>query len=106
MNKIARAAAHGFDSQPNGAPSRHHDYRKNGIDRLNPREQIEALLTGSCIASVVQIDQDHVEVASFKRGDGRRERCDRFDLISFAFQQQPHGFKNISLVVRDKNSRG
>ena len=73
---------------------------------MNPREQIESLLTGGCIAGVIQVDEDHVEVACFERGDGRCGRCDRFDLIAFAFQQQPHGFKDISLVVRDENPRG
>ena len=106
LDKIARPAAHGFHSQADGAPGGHYDDRQNGIDGLNPREQVQAFLAGSGIARVIQIHQYDIEVARLERGDDAGRRSGGFDLVALAFEQQAEGFEYVSLVVRDKDARG
>ena len=45
LDKIPRAAAHGFDGQINARPGRHHDYRKCAIEGSQSREQIKPFLS-------------------------------------------------------------
>jgi hypothetical protein len=61
--EIAHPALHGFDSQFHRAPCRHRDHRQRFVDRLNVRQQIEALLAGGGVARVVQVDEAVVRFA-------------------------------------------
>ena len=45
LHEITRATPHGFDRHLDASPGGHHDHRKRGIDALDPREQIQPLLT-------------------------------------------------------------
>ena len=44
LNEVARAAAHGLDSQSNIAPGRHHDHRDAAIEGHDLGEQVQPFL--------------------------------------------------------------
>ena len=73
---------------------------------LNPRKQIQTFLSAGRVARVVQVHQDHVEVAGLERRDVPGGRVGGFDAEPFAFKQQTQGFQYIRLIVGDENPSG
>ena len=105
LEKIAGAATHRFHGQVDGAPGGEHDDGQAGIERLDVREQIEALFAGSGVAGVVQVDQDGVVFARTERRKYRAGRADRFDGEAFRLQHQAKRFAHVGLIVGDQDTR-
>ena len=104
LNEIFRAAAHRFDRQLEAAPRRHHDDRHGAIFRADARKQIESFLPGSCIARVVEIDEQRIELARLERRQHRSGRRSGFGVDPFGFQQQAQSFTDVGLIIGDENS--
>ena len=106
LYEIARAPAHGLHGERHAAPRRHDHHRKPAVERLNPRQQVQPLLSRSGVARVVQVHQHSVEVARFERGEEVSGRRDRLGLVAFPFQQQAQRLAHVGLIVGDQHARG
>ena len=102
-DKIARAAFHRFHRQIDRCPSRHYDKGQGVIDRLDPRDYIESLLTGSGIARVIEIHHQERIIAFFERIQHGPERSRGLCLIAFAFQQDAQRLEHIALVIGNQD---
>src|SRR5262249_13178037 len=60
LKEVAGAAAHGFYGDLDGGPGGHDYDWESGVERLNAGEEIEALLAGGGVASVIEVDEDGV----------------------------------------------
>ena len=67
-------------------------------------KQIQPFLPGGRVAGVIQVHQHHVEIARLERRQNPRGRCGRFDLESFALEQQPQRFEHVRLIVGDEHA--
>ena len=106
LNEVARAAAHGFDGQPNIAPGGHYDDRNAAVEGNDFGEQVETFLAGGGVAGVVQVDQyGVVELAGQGFAHGSR-RLGGVNIKALGTQQQLDGFKNVRLVVGRQNAAG
>ncbi len=85
LNEVARAAAHGFDGDVDGAPGGHHHDGNGGVHGLDARQEIEALLAAGGVAGIVEVHQDHVEVAGFDGVEDAGGGMGGFDFEAFAF---------------------
>ena len=104
LDEIARAAAHGFHSEINAAPRGHHDHRNHVVDHLDAAQQIEAFLTGGCVPGVVQVHEDHVEIARLEGGQNSGRRIRGLNFEPLAFKQQAQSLQHIRLVVGDEET--
>ena len=103
LNEIAGAAAHRFHRQLHRSPGRHHDHRQRCIQIQNSLQQLKPFLAGGCVACVVQVHQDRVEVARFNGMEGGGGSGDGFRHIAFGFDQQAEGFQHVRLVVGNQD---
>ena len=60
-----------FDGEPDRAPRRHHDDRRVGVERADPRDGVEAFVARRRVARVVQIHEHGVGRALAQRRDER-----------------------------------
>ena len=104
LDKVARAAAHGFDRQADIAPRGHDDDRHAAVERDDLRQQVEALLSRRCIAGVVQVDEDRVVKLASQRLAHRRRRFRGVDGEARRTQQQFERFEDVRLIVGRKNA--
>src|SRR5260370_19777509 len=75
LQKVACATTHRFNRDFYAAPSSHHDDGEAAVDSLDSAKEVQSLLPGSCISSVVQVHQHGIEFAVLDRGKsfgGRR----------------------------------
>ena len=67
LDEVAGAALDALDGEVDVAPGGHDDHRQARIDLLNAREQVEAFLSRSGVARVVEVDEEDVVVALAQR---------------------------------------
>ena len=77
LNEVARAAAHGLDGEFHIAPGGHHDHRNAAVERDDFGQQIEAFVAGSCVARVVQVDQERIVGVSVSTAPRRASAGER-----------------------------
>ena len=102
-NEIARAPFHCLDREIDRRPCRHHDKGQGVIDRLDPRDYIESLLTRSGIARVIEIHHQEGIIAFFERIQHGTERSHRVCLIALAFQQDAQRFEYVPLIIGNQD---
>src|SRR6185437_15141438 len=105
LDEVAGGAAHGLHRQVHISPGGHHDHREHAVASLNLGKQVQTLLTGGGVASVVQINQSGVELLLLQRLQNAGGGRDRANLIAFGLEKQAQGFDNVALVVGDQNAR-
>ena len=69
LHEIAHAPAHHLDRQFHAPPSRHHDHRERAIQGPYLGQEVETFLAGRRIPRVVEVHQQHVEIARLQALD-------------------------------------
>ena len=106
LDEVASAAAHSFNRQSHVAPGRHDDDRDAAVEGNDFGEQVETLLAGGGVASVIQVDENSVvKLAGQSFACGRGRLCS-IDLKARGTKQQFDGFENVRLVVGRENAAG
>ena len=105
LDVIARAAPHRRDRAVDAAPRRHHHHRRRALLPLDARQQIQPLGTGRCIARIVHVHEQRIEVAGFDGGENRARRGCGLDFEALSFQEQFEGFQDVSLIVSYEETR-
>ena len=54
---------------------------------------------------VIQVDQRHVELAGFERGEHACRRRGGLELESLGLEQQPQRLQHVGLIVGDEHAR-
>ena len=103
--RVASAAPHRRDRAVDAAPRRHHHHRRRALLPLDARQQIQPLGTGRCIARIVHVHEQRIEVAGFDGGENRARRGCGLDFEALSFQEQFEGFQDVSLIIGDKETR-
>ena len=104
LDEIARASLDAFNGKIDVAPGGHDDYWEARINLLNARKQVEAFLPGRGVASVIEIDEQHIVVAMAEGLNYQLRRAHAIDEDALRAQQQFHGFKNVGLIVGDEDA--
>ena len=102
LDEIASPAAHRFHRQIDAAPGGHHHHRGSVAVRLQAGQQIQPFGAGRGVARIVEVGHDQVEGLVAQGAQQRTGRVDRHGLAALAFEQQPHGFQNIRLIVANQ----
>jgi len=108
LYEVARAVAHRFDGEIDGAPGGHDDDGKRGGGLLEAGEEIESFGAGSGVASVVEIDQRSIEVLTLHGGKHRGRRRSGVYEVAFRLEKKAESFEDAGLVVghQDAGSGG
>ncbi len=77
---------------------------KRGVELLNARQQIEALLAGGGVAGVVEVDEQHVVVALAQRFKQQLGRAHAVHMDALRREQQLDGLKDVRLIVGDQDA--
>ncbi len=103
LHEVAHAAPHRFDREIHAGPARHDDDGEEPIERLDAREQIDALTARGRVARVIQIHQDEIERARLERAHRRVGRRHRVVLDALSLEQELQGIEQVGLIVRDQD---
>ena len=104
LDEVARAAAHCLDSQLDVGPGRHDHHGQRAVERLNAREQIEALLARSRVTGVIEVHQHDVEFVLLQCGEDFGRRTHRCCPVTFSFQQKTERLQHIGLVIGNQDT--
>jgi len=104
LNEVASAALDGFDGKVDVAPGGHDDDGEAGVELLDAREQVESLLAGGCVASVIQVDEEDVVVRLAQGFKQQLGRADTVDLDALRGEQEFNGLEDVGLIVGDKDA--
>ncbi len=106
LDVVARAALERRHRALDAAPRGHHDHRQRGVERLEPRQQIEALDAARRVARVVHVHEQRVEVAGAHRRQHAVRRGGGLDAVALAAQEQAQRFEHVAVVVGDEDAGG
>ncbi len=85
LDVIARAASHRLDRAVDAAPRRHEG---RALQSLDAREQVEPFGTRRCVAGVVHVHEQRIEVAGFDGGKHGAGRGCGLDLKPLPFEEE------------------
>src|SRR5947207_436985 len=103
LYEVACATSHGFDSNFDAAPRGHDNYGKSAVHGLNAREKIESFFARGSVTSVIQIDEQDVEILQLDRIQHRGRISHSFSTVSLTLQKHAQGFANVWLIVGDED---
>ena len=105
LDVIAGAALHGLDGKVRAPPRRHDHDRQRVVHRLDLLEQIQAFVSGSRVAGVVQIHQEQVEGTLAQSFQNSRGRICSLGLMTVSLEQQAQGLHDVRLIVGNQRAR-
>jgi hypothetical protein len=105
-HEIPRAPAHRLDGELHVRPCRHDDDRQRRIDRLQPAQEVQPLLSACRVPCVVEVDQRQGVVARLHGLHRGRGRFHGLDLVALVLQQEPKGLDDVGMVVSDQDAMG
>ena len=106
LHEVPHAAAHGLDGEVDRAPAGHHDDRQRAVQRLQARQEVDALAARRRVAGVVQVHQHEIEPRPLHGREGGLGRVHGVDVHPLRLQQQAERVDEIRLIVGDQDAGG
>ncbi len=103
-NKVASSALHGLYREFDCAPACHRDDGYIAPLGMQAIHQAQAFFARRGVPGVIHVHDDEIVAAIRGRSQRSVRRCNRFDGVTRAFQQQTQRFPDIGLIVYHQDS--
>ena len=106
LDEVGGAAAHGFNGEVYVGPCGHDDDGKVGFALADGGKEVEALLAGSGVAGVVEVEEAAVELLLGEAEEDFVGGAGGFERVAFGAQEEVERVEDVGLVVGDEESAG